>query len=281
MAKRAVRQKKISLTSSQVQALAHQVDTLLAAGEIAEAGSKAVELFRSAPSQPGMLERAVLALRQAGNWPDLTELLLEARNRYQLWPVGSDLLVGQGLVEQGQHSQAIPFLEEALHHPDDEPWAHHFLGKALRAHGELEEALDHQRVATELLPDFAWAPFDAAEVLIALGKPQEAVLEVQEARRRVGAEANPVIEQVWEQLQPVVLLSQIDSLIERGHHDEALRLLRKAMIQDPENPELTRKLVRVLSSSQHQDSAENLSGLDLELRSIELLLDELEGQIGA
>jgi len=257
-----------------------ELDRLVHSQQMGAAADAAEQLFQSAPLEPGVLERSIAVLRQAEAWPRLTALLLDARNRYQLWPQGANLLMGQGLVEQAQHREAVVFLEAALNEPDDAGWAHHFLGKALRQGGELEEALEHQRQAAALMSDFAWAPFDAAELLLKLGRAHEAVLETQEARRRLAPNRNPVVEQLWAELQPVVLEQEIDSLIGRGQHGKALALLRRALAESPNDSSsstLKERVVElVLPSEGHQGAS--LNAIERELLSIELLLNVLEGK---
>lgn len=264
-------------TATQLNQRIAQLEQLVQAQQWPEATAAAEELFTAAPLQPGVLERAIAVLRQAEAWPQLTALLLDARNRYQLWPQGSNLLMGQGLVEQGQYNQAVPFLEAALHDHDDEGWAHHFLGKALRENGEGEAALEHQRQASDLLADFAWAPFDAAELLLELGRAHEAVLEAQEARRRLAPQRNPAVEELWERLQPVLLEQQIDSLITAGQRSQALELLRRALPQAPDSANLKQRVMELVLPAQ-STQGDSVSALERELLSIELLLDVLEGK---
>ena len=158
---------------------------------------------------PQVIERAVLVLRQLNDWHELITLLLQARNRYKLWPLGSDLLMGQAMVETEQWDQSIPYLQLALDQGVD-GGGPSFLGKALRHSGQLEQALEHQRLAAEQLPEFAWAPFEAAQVLIELEQPRMAILELQ--RLADDGELNVVIEDQWQKLQPLVLLLRVEQL---------------------------------------------------------------------
>ena len=239
--------------------------------------------WRKAPTTPGVIERAMLVLRQLEDWRALTALLLEARNKYQLWPLGSDLLMGQGMVELSQWAQAVPYLELAVSQEVDGGWPHHFLGKALRHSGRLEEALEQQRLAAEQLPDFAWAPFEAAQVLMELEQPRLAVLELQEARRRHG-DPNDVIEEQWQKLQPLVLLNRVEQLQAAGSITEAFAVLRQAMAQAPEDEALSAKLMELLAAQSEPadasaaDSEVDVNALEQELNQIEALLDQLEAQ---
>ena len=165
----------------------------------------------------------------------------------------------------------------------DGGWPHHFLGKALRHTGRLEEALAQQRLAADKLPDFAWAPFEAAELSLELGQPRLAVLELQEARRRHGA-PNDVIEAQWQTLQPLVLLNRVEQLQATGSITEAFAVLRQAMAQAPEDEALSAKLMELLAAQSEPvdafegDSEVDVNALEKELNQIEALLDQLETQ---
>ena len=271
------------MTTSALTIALQELDGLIQQQQWPAAREAADALVTQAPTTPGVIERALLVLRQLEDWRALTALLLEARNKYQLWPLGSDLLMGQGMVELGQWAQAVPYLELAVIQQVDGGWPHHFLGKALRHSGRLEEALEQQRLAAEQLPDFAWAPFEAAQVLMELEKPRLAVLELQEARRRHGV-PNPVIEEQWQKLQPLVLLNRVERLQAAGSITEAFAVLRQAMAQDPDDEALSAKLMELLAAqvepadASAADSEVDVNALEQELNQIEALLDQLEAQ---
>ena len=271
------------MTTKTIMAALQALDRLIQGQQWPEARQSADALVEQAPTTPGVIERAMLVLRQLEDWQALSNLLLQARNRYQLWPLGSDLLMGQGMVELSQWVQAVPYLELAVSQEVDGGWPHHFLGKALRHSGRLEEALEQQRLAAEQLPDFAWAPFEAAQVLIELEQPRLAVLELQEARRRHG-DPNPVIEEQWQKLQPLVLLNRVEQLQAAGSNTEAFGVLRQAMVQAPEDELLSAKLMELLAAQSEPadasaaDSAVDVNALEQELNQIEALLDQLEAQ---
>ena len=133
------------------------------------------------------------------------------------------------------------------------------------------------------MPEFAWAPFEAAELLFDLKRESEAVLELMEARRRHGDNLNPVMESLWQRLQPVVVRDQIDQLLAAGEREEAQAMLRKQLLLTPDCPELSKQLAQVLLDSAAASGAAvyedglDLNRLDVELKTIEVLLDELEG----
>ena len=260
-----------------------KLDALIASQQWAEASPLAEKVMSQAPLTPGVLERCIQLLRAQNDWEALMDLLMRSRNRYQLWPHGSDLLMGQGMVELGKWSESIPYLELAVDQDSSSGWAHHFLGKAMRHTGQLEIAITHQQRASEQLPEFPWAPFECAQIMLEQGKSKLAILEMQEARLRSG-ERNEVIETEWQKLKPVVILEQVDQLIDAGQSNEAFSTLRQAMVEDPENSDLSERLLRLISAagSDHrpgqQSDVDMAAFLDQELTEIESLLDQLEGK---
>ena len=268
-----------SLTTSSLQ----ELDALIQQQRFLDARPVAEALVKQAPTTPGVMERAILVLRQLGAWEALIQLLLEARNRYQLWPQGSDLMMGQGMVELCQWDEAVPYLQLAINEAIHGGWPHHFLGKAFRHTGRIEEALEQQRQAAEQLPNFAWAPFEAAQLLVDLGKPLLAVLELQEARRRHGEPPNSVMEDQWQRLHSLLLLNRVEQLQAAGDVTEAFVLLRQAAAQAPDDEIFSAKLMDLLTISGKAPSADqseevNVSALEQELNSIEALLDQLEAE---
>ena len=230
------------------------------------------------PTTPGVLERVILVLRQQEDWPALVDQLLLARNQYQLWPAGSDLLMGQAMVELGEWQKAIPYLDIALEQEPNAGWSHHFLGKALRHVGRLEEALAYQQQASRILETFAWAPFEAAQVLIELKRPREAALELQEARRRDGGN-DLVIEEQWQRLQPTILAERVEQLITAENITEAFSVLRHAFSLAPDDEDLNQLLTQLLEMPQREDASSiNLMAIEQEMNAIEKLLDQLEAQ---
>lgn len=260
-----------------------KLDALIASQQWAEASPLAEQVMSCAPLTPGVLERCIQVLRAQNDWEALMDLLMRSRNRYQLWPHGSDLLMGQGMVELGKWSESIPYLELAVAQDSSSGWAHHFLGKAMRHTGQLKVALTHQQQASEHLPEFPWAPFECAQLLLVQGQPKLAILEMQEARRR-SAETNEVIENEWQKLKPLVILEQVDQLIDAGQTTEAFSALRQAMLQDPDNSKLSERVLQLISADGSDHGPAQQSGfdaaalLDQELTEIESLLDQLEGK---
>ncbi len=248
-----------------------RIDAHIASQQWDEARPLAEALVEQAPTVPGVLERSILVLRQQEDWAALSQVLLQARNQYQLWPQGSDLLMGQAMVELQDWSRAIPYLELALEQEANAGWAHHFLGKALRHTGRLNEGLALQQQATALLPGFAWAPFEAAQLLLELERSAEAILELQEARQRL-SEPDPVVEREWQRLQPLVLRHQAEALIRSGEREQAFSVLRRALAQQPDDTALQQLLTDLLLV----DPTDDLTAIDRELASIEALLDQLE-----
>ena len=260
-----------------------KLDALIASQQWDEAYPLAQDLMDKIPLTPGVLERLAQVLRGQEDWEALMDVLMRSRNRYQLWLQGSDLLMGQGMVELGRWSESIPYLELAVIQDSLSGWAHHFLGKAIRHTGQLEDALTHQQMASEQLPEFPWAPFEAGQLLLELGQSKLAILEMREARRRCG-ECNEVIEAEWQKLKPVVIAEQVDQLIFAGKTNDAFSVLRQALVQDPDHSALNERLLQLISAGDSDHGSTEQSGfdasaaLDHELTQIEGLLDQLEAK---
>jgi len=90
-----------------------KLDALIASQQWAEAAPLAEQVMARAPLTSGVLERCLQVLRGQQDWEALMDLLMRSRNRYQLWPHGSDLLMGQGMVELGKWRNSIPFKASA------------------------------------------------------------------------------------------------------------------------------------------------------------------------
>lgn len=254
------------------------VDAAIRQGAWADAEQELRSLLERMPTAPGVVERLALVLRQQEQWQDVRDLLLRVRNHYGLWPQGSDLLIGQALLELDDAAQAQRYLELAL--DDAEPgWGHHFLGKALRKQGDLEAALEQQRAASEALPDFVWAPFEAAQLLQALGRPLEAVVEAEEARRRSDGEDEGLIDQLLRELGPAHAVVEIDELMEAGHEDAAFAAMRQELIRHPTNPMVRDRARSLLALQALAVAGVPLSVLEQELQDFELLLDAFEAEL--
>ena len=271
---------KISQSSeSLIQQQLIGLDQLIAAQDWHAAEFEAFKLFNSMPTGLGVLERIVTILRERCEWDKLADLLLQARNNYGLWPNGSNLQLGQALLEQGKIEQARNFLEQALNDPDCEGWAHHFLGKALRQMDQLELALDHQLNAADILPDFMWAPFEAAQILRQLNRPLEAVLEAHEANRRGNGDEHPLVRQLIDELEPAQKVLEIDELIQCGDKDAAFSAMRHELIKHPSDPELRKRARSILGISGSTKHPIPLSIFEAELLDFELLLDAFEADL--
>ena len=90
-----------------------KLDALIASQQWAEAAPLAEQVRARAPLSSGVPERWLQVLRGQQDWEALMDLLMRSRNRYQLWPHGSDLLMGQGMVELGKWRNSIPFQASA------------------------------------------------------------------------------------------------------------------------------------------------------------------------
>jgi len=61
--------------SQDTHQLTEQVDHLMNQAQWREAAPKALALFEAQPTSPGVLEKAVVTLRELGDWAGLSELL--------------------------------------------------------------------------------------------------------------------------------------------------------------------------------------------------------------
>jgi tetratricopeptide (TPR) repeat protein len=257
-----------------------ELDGLMAGQQWPEAQSVALSLFEAAPTAPGLLERAVVVLRQLEQWQQLADLMLEARNRYGLWAEGSELLLGQALLNQGNAALAQTYLEEALEQDGATGWAHHFLGKVYRQQGQFQEALDQQHQASDALHDFPWAPFEAAELLLELHRPLEAALELKEAQRRCGDPSQePLLMQLQFRLEPALAALEVDALLQAGQQDQALSALRRALLMHPSDQGLLERGAGLLAPAEKPLDGNSLTELEQELQSFELLLGALESEL--
>ena len=83
------------------------LDSLIASHQWAEAVPLAEQLMARVLQTPIVLERCIQSLRGQEDWEALMDLLMRSRNRYLLWPHGSDLLMGQAMIELGKWSESI------------------------------------------------------------------------------------------------------------------------------------------------------------------------------
>lgn len=263
-----------------LEAQLQKIDGLIAVNQWADAAPLAVALFEAAPTAPGVLERAVVALRQLEHWAQLADLMLEARNRYGLWAESSELLLGQALLEKGDLALAQTYLEEAVQLDGSSGWAHHFLGKTLRQQGQVQEALEQQQLAAEALEEFPWAPFEAAELLLELQRPLEAALELLEAQRRCADPSQePMLLQLQSQLEPALAGLEVDALLKRGEQDQALVAVRQALQRHPDDPLLRERGLSLVAPQREELDNATLSQLEQALQSFELLLGVAEAEL--
>ena len=258
-----------------------EIDALIRSGKWTDAKKYTLKLVESEPILPGLIERAMYILRQLEDWSTLSDLLIDYRNRYGLNPDGSNLLIGQSLVELAQWHHAIPYLLSAFEENKNDYWSYHFLGKAYRHTGNLQKALSFQKKASQMLPDFAWAPFEVSQILMELNKPVEASLELNEARTRYGG-PNEVIDNQWKKVQNLACIAQIDHYNEIGDLNHSFALINQAIALDPDNEILCKKLEELIVLTMQQKlgvAKENLSTLEKDLSQIEVILDQLEANV--
>src|SRR5262249_33225586 len=146
----------------------------------------AKSMLESKPSATAlMLVAQGLATR--GRWEDVIEVLIRAQ---RLFP--GDFLLNTklggtlGNAPVPQADKALPFLMIAVALAPDNPVAHSNLGNALRAKGQIDEAITEYRRALELKADYAGAHSNLGLALRDKGQLDEAIAE-----HRRALEVNP------------------------------------------------------------------------------------------
>jgi len=84
------------------------------------------------------------------------------------------IALGVALQRQGNNTEAIAVLHEAVRRDPQNPWAQRNLGACLFKAGRSVEAEEHLRHAIMLAPRDQAAMFGLAEVLVALGRTKDA-----------------------------------------------------------------------------------------------------------
>ena len=125
--------------------------------------------------------------------------------------------LGMTLQAMGQFDDAIRAFRKAIHIKSDDAQTWSNLGVLLHDHGQTDAALD-----TLLAPDYAVAHADLNRVMIALGRPAEAVAACRNA-------INPGIETSKIYLNIGVALQDL------GLQDEAITAYQSAINLDPSN----------------------------------------------
>lgn len=99
--------------------------------------------------------------------------------------------LGNALARQSQWADAVPAYETALKLKPDHAGAHLNLGNAFAARNDLPRAAEHLSRAVQLSPHSAEAHALMAEVLMKLGKPEQARVHAAEAERLKRASSAP------------------------------------------------------------------------------------------
>ena len=107
----------------------------------------------------------------------LAEAQDHLRTRRHIWLAdftNARIALGVALQRQGNNTEAIAVLNEAVRRDPENPWAQRNLGACLFKAGRSEEAEEHLRQAVMLAPRDQAAMFGLAEVLVALGRTKDA-----------------------------------------------------------------------------------------------------------
>jgi glycosyltransferase involved in cell wall biosynthesis len=153
--------------------------------------------------------------------------------------------LGKYLLSLGLYAEAAGAFAAVRGTPEQEAWAMFDRGKALRANGQTEEAVDLQREAATRLPRSPWPRIELALTLAAEGRFRAAREQLETAR---GLEPrNPTLDFVFRR--------PVDKHLERAtfyarQDDHALALLdyEAALILDPKHPTACLARVNLLAS---------------------------------
>ncbi len=105
--------------------------------------------------------------------------LLETKRSFELYEEGKDLY------SRGEKSLALEKFRESLRLFERNQMAHVYIAVILSEMGRNEEALRHATRAVEIDPDLLWGRFVRGAVLFNMGKFEESIGELEEARRLV------------------------------------------------------------------------------------------------
>ena len=147
--------------------------------------------------------------------------------------------------------EAVAHLEKALEIRPGYATAHHILGLALAARGQMDDAAAQYRVALELNPDYVEVHNNLGLALAARGQVEEAIAHYQKA-----LELKPDYVEAHNNLGNV--------LAERGQFDEAMAHFQKALEIQPDCADASYNLS--LARSQRQAVMDSLARRREQLR---------------
>jgi Flp pilus assembly protein TadD len=116
--------------------------------------------------------------------------------------------------------------------------------------------------------------------LLELQRPLEAALELKEAQRRCGdTSQEPLVMQLQQRLEPALAALEVDALVKAGQQDQALSAVRRALLLHPSDQELLQRGAALMAPAEKALDGNNLTQLEQELQSFELLLGTLESEL--
>jgi tetratricopeptide (TPR) repeat protein len=167
------------------------------------------------PSLSAVHERLVTLYGRLGNWEKGEAHYREAvRAGYNLADVHYDY--GVLLTQQGKWELAADAYRRACQINPAHAEAHNNLGQLLERTRQFDAALEEYRRAIESQPTFRLARFNAGRALVALGRPAEAVVELDKITEPRDAES------------PRYLFALAVAQLRSGHRAEALRWAAEA-----------------------------------------------------
>jgi tetratricopeptide (TPR) repeat protein len=150
--------------------------------------------------------------------------------------------LGNILVDQGRHEEAIESFREVVASYPELAAPHYNLARALKRQGQTEEALQHYRTALQLQPNYPEAHTNLGNLLLDQNKTEAAMHHYREA-----LEGDP-------NLAPAH--NNLGSVLERIHQlDEAVEHYREAVRLEPCLANAHANLGRALFTQQHLEGA--------------------------
>ena len=184
---------------------------------------------------------AGLARAQVPYWSDGVALWRHALEATEDNPVANNNLGGL-LLKQGQETQAIPYLAEALRVRPNYPEALNFMGMALMYQGQLDRAASYFNEALRVRPASPLAQDNLGAALMFQGKLDEAAPHVAEALR-----LRPDFADAHENMGRI--------LAGRGQFDAAIDEYREALRLNPARADAQNDLGTVLARQGRIDEA--------------------------
>jgi tetratricopeptide (TPR) repeat protein len=250
------------------------------------------DIFRSgaAGGDGGVKKTLAAAIQQLGNGrPDEAVRLLESETGAALKTHVGQNILGDILLKQGKHKEALRAFDTAIRFMPSAPEAYCNRGVALQELGRLEEALAAEDRAIRLRPEYGTAHFNRGNVLKALERFDDAVAAYGRAVKTQSQFAEAFLNRglsLLELNRPMEALADFNRVLgirpnfasahvgragayrDLGQHDDALAAIDAAENIDPGNVEAAHLRCSTLFAAERY--AESLAAADtLVARNVE------------